>query len=95
MIEMTEEWTPTEDDEGAQITIEERMTLADGREMVLTIEDSIVTMTHPLTGHTLTGPMTWIGTCFARLDLIVGHLKMKEQIEAEMLRLQDEMGDED
>ena len=75
---MTEEWTPTEDDEGAQITI----------------EDSIVTMTHPLTGHTLTGPMTWVGTCFARLDLIVGHMKMKEQIEAEMLRLQDEIGED-
>ena len=46
---MTEEWPPTEFDEDVEVVIEERMTLADGRVMVLNIEDRIVTMTHPLT----------------------------------------------
>ena len=95
---MTEEWTPTEFDEDVEVVIEERMTLADGRVMVLNIEDRIVTMTHPLTGHTMTGPMTWVGKEFARLDLVVGHIKMADQIQAGMQRAtdyEDENIDED
>ena len=91
---MSEEWTPTEDDDNSEVVYLEHLTLADGRTMVLPIEDTIVTITHPLLGRTLTGPSAWVGTVFARWDLIVGHLKMKDEVEAEMLRFQDDLEDD-
>ena len=91
---MSEEWTPTEDDDNSEVVYLEHLTLADGRTMVLPIEDTIVTITHPLLGRTLTGPSAWVGTVFARWDLIVGHLKMKDEVEAEMLRFQDGLEDD-
>ena len=82
-------YTPTEDDEGKQVTYLERVILDDGTMLVMPIEDTITTLTHPLTNRTITGPSSIVAKVFARWDFIVGHQNMAEEITRNMLLIEN------
>tara|TARA_Y100000004_G_C8942346_1_gene424721 strand:+ start:1840 stop:2118 length:279 start_codon:yes stop_codon:yes gene_type:complete len=84
-------YTPTEEDarKGRQVTYIERVILEDGSILAMPVEDTIVTLTHPLTARTLTGPSSIVAKVFARWDFIVGHQNMAEEITRNMLRLEN------
>ena len=92
MFPSEKNWIPTEEDDGTEIVYYEDRMLEDGRTLRIPIPDTIITLTHPLTGQNYTAPMSLFGMIFSRVDFTIGHLQMKEHIEQEMSRLDDEDG---
>jgi len=88
-------YTPIEDDEGKQVTYIERVVLQDGTMLVMPIEDTITTLTHPLTARTVTGPSSIVAKVFARWDFIVGHQNMADEITRNMMVFENEGDDEE
>ena len=85
---------PTEEDDGTEIVYYEDRLLEDGRTLRIPIPDTIITLTHPLTGQNYTAPMSLFGMIFSRVDFTIGHLQMKEHMEREMSKHEEEEGRE-
>ena len=83
-------WIPTEEDDGTEIVYYEDRLLEDGRTLRIPIPDTIITLTHPLTGQDYTAPMSLFGMIFSRVDFTIGHLQMKEHMEREMSKHEEE-----
>jgi len=91
---MNKTYTPTERDEGRQVTYIERVILEDGTMLVMPIEDTIITLTHPLMNRTITGPSSIVAKVFARWDFVVGHQNMAAEITRSMIMVEGDDEDE-
>jgi len=88
MDETGEVWIPTEADDNTEVVYYEDRLLDDGRILRIPIPDTIITLTHPLTGQNYTAPMSLFGMIFSRVDFTIGHLQMKEHMEREMAEVE-------
>ena len=88
MDETGEVWIPTEADDNTEVVYYEDRLLEDGRILRIPIPDTIITLTHPLTGQNYTAPMSLFGMIFSRVDFTIGHLQMKEHMEREMAEVE-------